>query len=675
MTKRKNTRNHSHKEKGAGPKPTITTATNAEPAGMLDQSDTAVTAASHSVENQAAILSNGRIPTAQRQAMAAHIGQVGGNQYLQRLISRLPEENEATRPVDSSALNPAHTIQKWDSPEHMRLGDTTGVMIDIGDGVQLTFGQVVALAGDEFGSLEELMAATKTDDGRAMIRAHLERASIPGTAAAMLPAPTDKQRSQASSEYITLAMDNSEHFAGGGTAVENWLSHHAQAIDKAIQAGLYMDNTLLNEAHMAEAFGDHFLTDAFSSGHIRVPRQAITDYYVNEFAPSVVDHLIDHLRERLVDDIYDQVEGQTVINEAAWVLGGIVGGLGVRAYIRRKIRNAINTKLDEAFTAAGGRQQVIRYLGLGIAGIISGAMHDMENEQGLWVVSGIHPEPWLAYGDDELDKNPEHRRRVEEAVAASLADLQTAYDIGLEQGQALYNLVDLAWLPETVYFGFDSDALTPEAAGLVDTVADYLQYNRSTLLTLMGHADPIGDNPYNDDLSSRRAHQVANRLLSRGVDSDRLQVESMGEEAPVTTSRSHYHLNRRVEFVYATGADIDDHGPENTAYENAQQAALAQIGPAYAAEAHFPHAAAGLNNELPEWHWGAIPASFRSQMATWIQHYINQYATDALAGPALDPMEVEGYTVSPRPVAQAIVNDIVADPIGFLSRAFGRSAG
>lgn len=614
-------------------------------------------------------LGDGRLNTSQRQTVAGQIGKTAGNQVLQRVLAG----RAVTRAVPA-------VVQRWGSAEHMALGDVTGIQIDIGDGVQLSFGQVMALAGDEFGTLEELMAATKTADGRAMIRAHLEQAEIPGTAASMLPAPTPAQKEKASGEYVALAMENTTHFAGGGTAVENWLQKHAEAIELAMQAGLYRDPSLLNQAYFTEAFGQHFLTDSFSSGHIRVPREDIRNYYVDTFAPQIFDHLIEELRDRLIDEIYDQIDDQTIVNEAAYGLG-LLGGLGLRAYIRGEIRDDINARLDEAFTQAGGRAEAVKYVGLGLAGVVSGAMHDMENRQGLWVINDFNPVPWQAYGDGSLaaiDNRP-HRQQAEEAVRASAADLQLAYEIGLEEGQELYNVPEPDWVPDIVYFGFDKDALSSQAADAVDMIALYLKYHPSTRVALYGHADPIGDDIYNEDLGSRRAHSVTARLLANGVDASRLEVESMGEKQPVTTSYNDYHRNRRVEFVYSTDATIPDDGPDQVALENARQALLNQVGPPYVAEGYLPRAAAGMNAELPDYQWGAIPASFRTEMADWIKHYANSYGDKALAAEALNDVTkdtaIGEFTISPRPVARRLLGEITADPVGFLENMFGRNAG
>jgi OOP family OmpA-OmpF porin len=51
---------------------------------------------------------------------------------------------------------------------------------------------------------------------------------------------------------------------------------------------------------------------------------------------------------------------------------------------------------------------------------------------------------------------------------------------------------------------------------------------------LTGHADRIGTEDYNQQLSEDRAQAVADYLASKGVDRDKLQVEAKGESEPIT---------------------------------------------------------------------------------------------------------------------------------------------
>jgi outer membrane protein OmpA-like peptidoglycan-associated protein len=557
------------------------------------------------------------------------------------------------------------TIQRWGADEHRRLGDDTGMTIDIGDGVELTFGQIVALAGDEFGSLDQLMQATQDPGGRAMIRAHLERAGLPAPSKGTLPAPTAAQEAQASTEYVQLAADNSSHFAGGGTAVEEWLKHHFQAVDLAMQAGLTADPALLNQARMTEAFGAHFLTDAFSSGHIRVPRQAIQDHYVGEVAPRVFDHLVGFLTDHMVEEINDQVYDQQ-----DWYLKPLRGPR------RRAIRGAVDEIIAQAITDAGGRATAVRYLGLALAGIVSGAMHDAENRDGLQVISNVHPDPWQAFGDGRLDQDPKHKEQVKTALATSVADLDAAYTIGIDEHQNLFNLPEPGWIPGTVHFEFGQSAATPATTAAIESLALYCRYHPDTVVWLTGHTDPIGKDGDNEELGTARANTVRDILVANGVDDARITTDTRGEKALLTRNPRHYARNRRVEIGLSTDASLvaTSETPDDIAARQAQEKLTAQVGPPYLAEDHFPRAAPGLNAELPEWHWGSISGHLRTEMETWVAGYLTQYRGAVLASPQLDARTVEGYTVEPRPIVRRLLDTIGADPVGFLGRALGEDA-
>lgn len=67
--------------------------------------------------------------------------------------------------------------------------------------------------------------------------------------------------------YLELADSNYDHF--GDQAVKAYLTAHEKALKLASKANSPDD---LRNAYFVEAYGDHFLTDLFASGHLRVPR-------------------------------------------------------------------------------------------------------------------------------------------------------------------------------------------------------------------------------------------------------------------------------------------------------------------------------------------------------------------------------------------------------------------
>ena len=91
-----------------------------------------------------------------------------------------------------------------------------------------------------------------------------------------------------SRRYVALASQNNCHFAcpqPGAAGTENpalqlYLGYHRRAMAEAAKAREAADGaTALLRALARDAFGCHFLTDLFASGHIRVPRRLLADKY------------------------------------------------------------------------------------------------------------------------------------------------------------------------------------------------------------------------------------------------------------------------------------------------------------------------------------------------------------------------------------------------------------
>jgi len=103
-----------------------------------------------------------------------------------------------------------------------------------------------------------------------------------------------------------------------------------------------------------------------------------------------------------------------------------------------------------------------------------------------------------------------------------------------------------------VFFAWDQDNLTPVALAVLDQVeADYAR-GRPAKVTVAGHADRSGSEAYNERLSERRAKNVAQALVQRGVPEQALEVEWFGERRPriPTPDGQREPRNRRVEIVF-----------------------------------------------------------------------------------------------------------------------------
>lgn len=108
---------------------------------------------------------------------------------------------------------------------------------------------------------------------------------------------------------------------------------------------------------------------------------------------------------------------------------------------------------------------------------------------------------------------------------------------------------------DRVLFAVDQSTLSPEAEVTLDGQAAWLNSNVSYTANIEGHADEQGTREYNLALSARRADQVRNYLISKGVAGNRLQVVPYGKERPaqLCSEESCYTQNRRAVTVLAGG--------------------------------------------------------------------------------------------------------------------------
>ncbi|KPV41101.1 hypothetical protein AN478_04110 [Thiohalorhabdus denitrificans] len=105
---------------------------------------------------------------------------------------------------------------------------------------------------------------------------------------------------------------------------------------------------------------------------------------------------------------------------------------------------------------------------------------------------------------------------------------------------------------ERVFFAFDSSELNEEAREVLRSHADYLKANGDIQVALEGHTDERGSREYNLALGERRAESVKRLLVVQGVESERLEVTSFGEEKPMVegSNEEAYAKNRRVRLRY-----------------------------------------------------------------------------------------------------------------------------
>jgi len=93
-------------------------------------------------------------------------------------------------------------------------------------------------------------------------------------------------------------------------------------------------------------------------------------------------------------------------------------------------------------------------------------------------------------------------------------------------------------------FDFDKAILREQVRGVLDELAARLKDAEYDRLEIVGHADRIGTEDYNQYLSERRAWAVARYLVKQGVPAAKLAVEGRGMHEPLTRAEQCRGLSR-----------------------------------------------------------------------------------------------------------------------------------
>lgn len=104
-----------------------------------------------------------------------------------------------------------------------------------------------------------------------------------------------------------------------------------------------------------------------------------------------------------------------------------------------------------------------------------------------------------------------------------------------------------------VHFDYNKADIRPEDEALLDEAADTLNAHPSVTIYVDGYCDATGTDDYNQKLAQQRAQAVANYLVGKGVDRNRLIARGFGRThfvAPNDTDDGRAQ-NRRVELVPA----------------------------------------------------------------------------------------------------------------------------
>jgi len=109
--------------------------------------------------------------------------------------------------------------------------------------------------------------------------------------------------------------------------------------------------------------------------------------------------------------------------------------------------------------------------------------------------------------------------------------------------------------PAIVYFSADSDQIEVSSRAGLDATVDQYRRGGAQQVVLAGHADSREGSPeYAVGLSQRRASNVREYLVSRGVPAGVITTQAFGQTRPAVETAEPEPANRRVEVTFGPGS-------------------------------------------------------------------------------------------------------------------------
>lgn len=112
-----------------------------------------------------------------------------------------------------------------------------------------------------------------------------------------------------------------------------------------------------------------------------------------------------------------------------------------------------------------------------------------------------------------------------------------------------------------------SAVIAPEAAGILDRLAEAMKNCSEFRMELAGHTDSQGSEEFNQQLSQERADSVVAALMDRRVLVGNIATRGYGEAQPIADNGTEEgrEANRRIEFVLLDGTPVESESGTDTA--------------------------------------------------------------------------------------------------------------
>jgi hypothetical protein len=211
----------------------------------------------------------------------------------------------------------------YDTGEHAWPGEglyPDQLLVGKAPGVLFSYGEIIAM-GDLYDTVDDMMQADAGELAR--LKTLIQRSLAfykGGKRNRALDVDDDEWQKATHKRYLDLAEKNYEHFAPsflftdpalhssvllGRDHRSAWKKHHASAIAEAQRLALAAANARRSEipviALVINAFGDHFLTDAFAAGHLLNKGEIIAYFKAKFYSGSSLSHAGARFFEQLAD--------------------------------------------------------------------------------------------------------------------------------------------------------------------------------------------------------------------------------------------------------------------------------------------------------------------------------------------------------------------------------------
>ena len=419
-----------------------------------------------------------------------------------------PAAPPASRPTDASpsvataaslsaaqSASPGLSRPFYDTGEHVLVGGNVYVdqlRVGANPGVPFSYGQIIAMA-DLFESVDEMMATSP--DQLSRIKALIERSTAYYAGNKSDPARNahdEDWETATDHRYLKLAEMNFEHFspnflyrnatfAGAANRHGNnksaWEAYHQRAINEARAIGAASSGAKTSPLLPLEgplttnAFGDHFLTDAFAAGHL-INKDAIVEFWKTMFFKGA--------------DLLP--EGKAFFKklaEAAWTRGDVRTQFSALETVE-KWHHLFHPNIDSADRFATLLETIAEKEPDRIGNMVVKAIHDRLNKDGVEVFNNAGDRPWRLTGDGRMDTT--NRQIIQRAVEASIGNINDPSIMASNLDYAPYFAKVWKHVPQLTAASQQSvqkvvrQYVVPDSAVLVEAAAELIKDNLKFLI-------------------------------------------------------------------------------------------------------------------------------------------------------------------------------------------------